>query len=148
MFMYRRLLRQQTMHATQVPFAWFNELRRLKQDIGLYALCFFCISGPTSYLEAAGAGTENNSPAVVIHEGEDSSIKIPAHGKDVICPFASHGACRFGDSCSYLHGEICDTCDRPVLHPTDEEQRIKHAKVMSMFSCIIVSSVCHNCFPK
>lgn len=44
-----------------------------------------------------------------------------------LCPFMSKdGVCRNMMDCNYLHGEVCDMCERSVLHPYDEELRKKH----------------------
>lgn len=44
-----------------------------------------------------------------------------------ICPVIQKaGVCRLLPYCPYLHGENCDLCNYSVLHPTDEEQRMRH----------------------
>ncbi|XP_064483452.1 probable E3 ubiquitin-protein ligase makorin-1 isoform X2 [Ornithodoros turicata] len=43
-----------------------------------------------------------------------------------LCPYESASGCPFGDKCTYLHGEMCDLCQKPCLHPTSEAQRKKH----------------------
>lgn len=50
-----------------------------------------------------------------------------------ICPFAAKtGTCETiesGNFCPYIHGELCDLCEMPVLHPYDEQQREQHRAV-------------------
>ncbi|CAL8237845.1 unnamed protein product, partial [Merluccius merluccius] len=46
-----------------------------------------------------------------------------------LCPYAAAGQCHYGNSCPYLHGDLCDICRLHVLHPTDPEQRRAHEKV-------------------
>lgn len=44
-----------------------------------------------------------------------------------LCPFAIiSNECPNRDSCHYLHGNLCDLCDRLCLHPYDEEQSKGH----------------------
>ncbi|XP_068163653.1 probable E3 ubiquitin-protein ligase makorin-1 [Antennarius striatus] len=45
-----------------------------------------------------------------------------------LCFYAAVGECRNGINCPYLHGEVCDMCGHPVLHPTDISQRSEHTK--------------------
>ncbi|CAL1526259.1 unnamed protein product, partial [Lymnaea stagnalis] len=42
--------------------------------------------------------------------------------------YFAHGDCQFGVSCPYVHGDICDMCGMPRLHPTDQQQRSQHEK--------------------
>ncbi|CAH1782989.1 unnamed protein product [Owenia fusiformis] len=50
----------------------------------------------------------------------------PEETENMLCPFAAHGECRFGDKCTYLHGDTCDLCGHAVLFPGDEVQQAKH----------------------
>ncbi|KAJ8983303.1 hypothetical protein NQ317_010841 [Molorchus minor] len=44
-----------------------------------------------------------------------------------LCPYVNKdGICRNLTDCTYLHGEMCDMCERLVLHPYNEEQRKRH----------------------
>ncbi|CAH1153539.1 unnamed protein product [Phaedon cochleariae] len=44
-----------------------------------------------------------------------------------LCPYVNKdGICRNLTDCTYLHGEMCDMCERLILHPFNEEQRKKH----------------------
>ncbi|XP_054417869.1 LOW QUALITY PROTEIN: probable E3 ubiquitin-protein ligase makorin-3 [Pteronotus mesoamericanus] len=45
-----------------------------------------------------------------------------------LCRDAAMGQCFRGESCAYLHGEICDFCGRQVLHPVDADQRADHIR--------------------
>jgi len=37
------------------------------------------------------------------------------------------GFCRYGEAdCSYVHGDMCELCGQPALHPANEEQRQQH----------------------
>lgn len=47
-----------------------------------------------------------------------------------LCPYAEkEGHCEALDNghyCPYIHGDVCDLCALPVLHPTNESQREQH----------------------
>uniref|UniRef100_A0A8C5F9R4 E3 ubiquitin-protein ligase makorin-2 n=1 Tax=Gadus morhua TaxID=8049 RepID=A0A8C5F9R4_GADMO len=46
-----------------------------------------------------------------------------------LCPYAAAGQCHYGNTCPYLHGDLCEICRLHVLHPSDPEQRRAHEKV-------------------
>lgn len=44
-----------------------------------------------------------------------------------LCPYFEKSLeCPFGDECVYVHGDFCDICNMPCLHPSDEKQREEH----------------------
>lgn len=44
-----------------------------------------------------------------------------------MCPFAiMSDECPHSESCQYLHGILCDLCNRMCLHPYDEDQQKAH----------------------
>lgn len=47
-----------------------------------------------------------------------------------LCPYAERdGICKYPTGeCHYLHGEMCDMCARPALHPYNEDMRKKHVQ--------------------
>ncbi|GFN77405.1 makorin, ring finger protein, 1 [Plakobranchus ocellatus] len=45
-----------------------------------------------------------------------------------LCPYYMVGECPYDDQCTYAHGDICDMCGMPQLHPANKEQRIEHEK--------------------
>ncbi|XP_012941633.1 probable E3 ubiquitin-protein ligase makorin-1 [Aplysia californica] len=47
--------------------------------------------------------------------------------EDLLCPYFAHGHCSF-ENCAYLHGEVCDMCGLPRLHPTNKDLRESHQK--------------------
>ena len=56
----------------------------------------------------------------------------------MLCPYMmAKGECRLGESCTYLHGEVCDMCGLAVLHPTDQVLREEHVKVSSFMFVFI-----------
>jgi len=62
-----------------------------------------------------------------------------------LCPYAEKdGYCEASETgryCPYIHGDICDLCELPVLHPTDEQQREQHRLVRIFNSMEIVFSI-------
>ncbi|XP_038668607.1 probable E3 ubiquitin-protein ligase makorin-2 isoform X3 [Scyliorhinus canicula] len=72
---------------------------------------------PPSYLDA-------------VRSGLDVSASVCSHNSaQQLCPFAAVGECHYGDSCLYLHGDVCEVCELQVLHPTDLEQRRAHEQM-------------------
>lgn len=55
--------------------------------------------------------------------------------KKKLCPYAEReGLCKYPPGeCTYLHGEVCDFCTKPALHPYNEELRKKHTQVCIPF---------------
>ncbi|XP_040853933.1 probable E3 ubiquitin-protein ligase makorin-3 [Ochotona curzoniae] len=95
-----------------------------------------------------GAGLEGWEDAVEFIPGQPyrgrgvaSIPEAPPQGSEVaereqvavgmgvqLCPHAARGECFRGESCMYLHGEICDMCGLQALHPMDAAQRADHRK--------------------
>ncbi|XP_072277108.1 E3 ubiquitin-protein ligase makorin-2 [Pyxicephalus adspersus] len=73
---------------------------------------------PHSYLAAICTGLEE----------VEAASAYPAE-PTLLCPYAAVGTCQFGESCTYLHGDVCDICSHQVLHPYDQEQRKSHEKL-------------------
>ena len=46
-----------------------------------------------------------------------------------LCPWQMMGECRYDENCAYIHGNTCDMCGQPILHPYHEKQRKEHTKV-------------------
>lgn len=72
---------------------------------------------PPSYLDAVCRG-------LTVSASVDSN-----NSTQQLCPFAVAGECHYGDSCLYLHGDVCEVCGLQVLHPTDFEQRRAHEQM-------------------
>ncbi|VDN03456.1 unnamed protein product [Thelazia callipaeda] len=56
----------------------------------------------------------------------ESSIAPSSSQKLPLCPYFETGYCVKGDQCQFVHGDICDLCNIPCLHPNDREQRAQH----------------------
>ncbi|XP_074644273.1 putative E3 ubiquitin-protein ligase makorin-1 isoform X1 [Tubulanus polymorphus] len=59
---------------------------------------------------------------------DDYPGEATAETRKLICPFAAHGECRYGDNCAYTHGEKCDLCGHALLFPGDFKQQEEHKK--------------------
>ncbi|XP_006631172.2 E3 ubiquitin-protein ligase makorin-2 [Lepisosteus oculatus] len=75
---------------------------------------------PHSYLEAIQSGLESSASGSSVTDSQQ------------LCPYAAAGQCHYGNSCTYLHGDVCDICGLQVLHPMDSEQRKAHEKLCMM----------------
>ena len=66
-------------------------------------------------LKGESSGTNNSNPAAQLKA-------LP------LCPYSvASGQCPYAEgACKYLHGQICDLCIMPCLHPYDEAQRRQH----------------------
>ncbi|XP_003701444.1 putative E3 ubiquitin-protein ligase makorin-1 [Megachile rotundata] len=64
---------------------------------------------PLSYAQALNPSGQASNPSL-----------------EPLCPYAeATGICR-KRNCTYLHGDICELCNRAALHPNNEELRKKH----------------------
>lgn len=80
----------------------------------------------------SGAVHESWINAPVFHP--KTCINTPAHtltgaefDKNICKNLIESGHCNMLPYCQYTHdGDVCDMCNRKVLHPTDEEQRMRH----------------------
>ena len=79
---------------------------------------------PRSYVSAARTGVKE----APVHVYEVPAT-MPVSGE--LCPFYAHGQCHYGDQCQYVHGDVCDMCQMPVLMPHDYDQQARHFQVMS-----------------
>lgn len=89
-----------------------------------------CASGTTASLSYAQAVNPMAGPQ---HQASFSAL-------DPLCPYAEANVICKKINCPYLHGDICDMCSRPALHPFNEEMRKKHINVSLGFAYL------HNTF--
>ncbi|XP_056380223.1 E3 ubiquitin-protein ligase makorin-2 isoform X2 [Hyla sarda] len=73
---------------------------------------------PHSYLAAICTGLEEVETAAPYPQDPQQ-----------LCPYAAAGTCQYGESCVYIHGDVCEICSLQVLHPYDQEQRKSHEKM-------------------
>ncbi|KAJ7982201.1 Zinc finger CCCH domain-containing protein 69 [Quillaja saponaria] len=45
-----------------------------------------------------------------------------------ICSFADTGNCSHGEKCPHIHGDLCPTCGKYCLHPSQPVEREEHMK--------------------
>ncbi|CAG8684761.1 4535_t:CDS:2, partial [Acaulospora morrowiae] len=72
---------------------------------------------PLSYSAITKAGLKDT--------GTTSGLSIDSRRFEPLCPFGMAGKCRYGERCQYLHGLMCPSCLKHVLHPyhTAEEHK-------------------------
>ncbi len=92
-------------------------------------------SKPHSYLEATRSGLQSEASA----SAGAGAGPHPDHQQ--LCPYLAMGHCHYGDSCPYLHGDLCEICRLQVLHPNDPEQRAAHEKVIEFCSFFKIPSL-------
>ncbi|XP_076865718.1 E3 ubiquitin-protein ligase makorin-2 isoform X2 [Brachyhypopomus gauderio] len=78
---------------------------------------------PHTYLDAIRTGLESSAAA--------GPYPTPSR-QPLLCPYAAAGHCHYGNTCPYLHGDMCEICRLQVLHPHDPEQRAAHEKMCMM----------------
>jgi len=77
--------------------------------------------------EGAAAPVMSYARAVDPNAGLESAQV--ALSSSELCPYFLMGLCRYGEECTYIHGDVCDLCSQPCLHPMDQIQRLKHREV-------------------
>ena len=66
--------------------------------------------------------------ALAALELEGGSSPPPAASDSGLCgAYTAAGHCAKGDACRLAHGDLCSTCGRHALHPTDAADRAAHA---------------------
>lgn len=88
------------------------------------------ILAPMSYASVCRGTDDTIDPSNMI---EQLSISAPPFTPQSLCPYAEkEGICEAletGRYCPYIHGDLCDLCEMPALHPFDERQREQHRSV-------------------
>ncbi|XP_020339629.1 probable E3 ubiquitin-protein ligase makorin-2 isoform X1 [Oncorhynchus kisutch] len=79
---------------------------------------------PHSYLDAIRTSLECSATA----SPYPLPVSVPCPQQQ-LCPSAAAGQCHYGNTCPYLHGDLCEICRLQVLHPHDPEQRRAHEKM-------------------
>ncbi|KAF6168318.1 hypothetical protein GIB67_018158 [Kingdonia uniflora] len=62
------------------------------------------------------------------HAQENSNNENVVIAEQPICVFAAAGNCPHGESCPHLHGKLCPTCEKYVLHPYRQNEREEHIR--------------------
>jgi hypothetical protein len=98
---------------------------------------------PVSYYEALtgkklNIANLNDSDMNMFHENYQEYLRLKAnlasnegHAANIIplCPYFEKSLeCPFGEHCEYVHGDLCEYCQMPCLHPTNEQMREEHKK--------------------
>jgi hypothetical protein len=97
---------------------------------------------PVSYYEALtgkklNIANLNDSDLSMFDENYQEYLRlkatIAAEGQAAnftpLCPYFEKSlTCPFGEYCEYVHGDFCDYCQMPALHPTNEALREEHKR--------------------
>ena len=96
-------------------------------------LCFF--TAPMSYANVCRLNNDVADSAIYIEPTAPSIVSVMLQS---LCPYAEKdGYCEAletGRYCPYIHGDLCDLCEMPALHPTNEKQREQHRFVRIVIS--------------
>jgi hypothetical protein len=88
---------------------------------------------PMSYASVCRLNNDVSESSIVIDQSSSSNRSFM---DQALCPYAEKdGICQAletGQHCPYIHGDLCDLCEMPVLHPTNEEQREQHRAVCAI----------------
>ncbi|CAF3868715.1 unnamed protein product [Rotaria magnacalcarata] len=81
-----------------------------------------------SYASICRVNNDNIEPSHISQPV--SSLHNGTFSLQSLCPYAEKdGVCEAletGRYCPYIHGDLCDLCEMPALHPTNEKQREQH----------------------
>ncbi|XP_033647218.1 probable E3 ubiquitin-protein ligase makorin-1 isoform X1 [Asterias rubens] len=90
-------------------------------------------SVPPTYSAAATSGLEPTdvddtccTPCQNSPNSDESATPCNGGTKELLCPFALKGTCRFGENCKYMHGDVCDMCGSACLIMDDPVQNKHH----------------------
>lgn len=87
------------------------------------------IASPSTYLAAVQSGVESSDPPESQEEIDYFPYLTDEEKSRELCPYSMQGVCRYGENCVYMHGDMCDFCGKPALHPTNAELRSDHSNV-------------------
>ncbi|XP_033095752.1 probable E3 ubiquitin-protein ligase makorin-1 [Anneissia japonica] len=77
---------------------------------------------PSSYSAAASSGVDVSSEVVYLGNS------VAKESKQLLCPFLLQGNCPKNDQCPYTHGDRCEYCRQPCLHPDQPDLNKEHIK--------------------
>eukprot|EP00002_Diphylleia_rotans_P017593 TRINITY_DN3412_c0_g1_i1.p1 TRINITY_DN3412_c0_g1~~TRINITY_DN3412_c0_g1_i1.p1 ORF type:complete len:968 (+),score=164.65 TRINITY_DN3412_c0_g1_i1:99-3002(+) len=70
-----------------------------------------------------GAVWENQMEDLISDVSKEEEV---TDATKTLCIFYINGNCRFGSSCRNIHGDVCDTCHKPLLYPNRPELNKVH----------------------
>jgi len=118
--------------ATALLFSSNSKRKHTKKPHNTYTSSSDNKESATSENKGCAAGTKcnlnANAPEFVPRTSYNTNIINMSNRR--LCPYAErNGICRYPvGECTYLHGDVCDLCTRPALHPYNEDLRKKHTQ--------------------
>ncbi|GAM25366.1 hypothetical protein SAMD00019534_085410 [Acytostelium subglobosum LB1] len=83
---------------------------------------------PLSYLEVLKQNLELPPNFYLEDDTSTTSTSKDDSKTEALCLFYLQGGCRNGDGCKFIHGNMCDLCDKPMLVPGHAAQNDEHKK--------------------
>ncbi|KAH6558241.1 hypothetical protein KP509_1Z072400 [Ceratopteris richardii] len=74
----------------------------------------------------ADVGCSVDSASSSATNGAGAVMKYNDPSEEPICALAAAGRCTRGETCPYLHGDVCTMCGKECLHPHRPEEREEH----------------------
>ncbi|KRY54172.1 Hydroxyacylglutathione hydrolase, mitochondrial, partial [Trichinella britovi] len=79
-----------------------------------------------AFVPTSGVSSSASSRTYAEVVGKDETADNDSVKKQVLCGYNVMGTCPFGEKCTYVHGEMCDLCQRAILIPGDETYNSTH----------------------
>lgn len=79
------------------------------------------INYPHNYSVCSSSSSKSSAS-----NGNNSNSKRGFNADSALCPYLLGSGECFYDPCEYLHGDMCELCQRFCLHPYDPEQQKSH----------------------
>ncbi|KRZ06388.1 putative E3 ubiquitin-protein ligase makorin-1 [Trichinella zimbabwensis] len=78
------------------------------------------------FVPSSGVSSSASSRTYAEVVGKDETTDKDNVKKQVLCGYNVIGTCPFGEKCTYVHGDVCDLCQRAILIPGDEAYNSTH----------------------
>ena len=114
--------------STRQHYTTARQRRRYDCDQTVFCHASLSLSAaPMSYASACRGNNDYTDSSTFVQQSPATFLL------QSLCPYAEkEGVCEAletGRYCPYIHGDLCDLCEMPALHPADEKQRERHRLV-------------------